>query len=156
ADASEADSIDGANAPEGGSTDARNDRPDGCTLNACGGCTALTAQPGDACGQCGKYACDPSKESVSCRDPGDARVKQVAAGLTRTCVLMTSGGVRCWGSNSAGELGDGSNNPRTGPQLTDVLTGVRAITAGYQHTCALMESGSVRCWGSNYGGKLGD
>jgi len=67
---------------------------------------------------------------------------------------METGGVRCWGLNNSGQLGDGTNtsNYTTG----DVLTGVRAIAAGYSHTCALMETGGVRCWGANLYGQLGD
>jgi alpha-tubulin suppressor-like RCC1 family protein len=33
-------------------------------------------------------------------------VASLAAGLTHVCALMTSGGVRCWGGNDGGQLGD--------------------------------------------------
>jgi hypothetical protein len=35
-------------------------------------------------------------------------VTQIAAGNAYTCALLSDGTVRCWGSNSAGQLGDGS------------------------------------------------
>jgi len=81
--------------------------------------------------------------------------KAIAAGDQHTCALMVSGGVRCWGDNLYGQLGDGTTTDRKTPQTSDVLTGVQAIAAGDSHTCALMDSGGVRCWGDNYFGELG-
>jgi alpha-tubulin suppressor-like RCC1 family protein len=85
-------------------------------------------------------------------------VKAIAAGYAHTCALMTTGGVRCWGSNQWGQLGDDTSlgSYRSTPPSTDVLTGVEAIVTGAMHTCALMTTGGVRCWGENSSGQLGD
>jgi len=83
-------------------------------------------------------------------------VSAITAGFGHVCALMTAGGVRCWGRNDQGQLGDGTLLDRLTPTDTDVLTEVQAITAGYSHTCALMKTGAVRCWGSRGEGQLGD
>jgi alpha-tubulin suppressor-like RCC1 family protein len=69
---------------------------------------------------------------------------------------MTTGSVRCWGENTYGQLGDGTNESREMQSATDVLTDVQAISVGGAFTCALTVTGGVRCWGNNYAGQLGD
>ena len=81
-------------------------------------------------------------------------IKAVAMGRTHSCVLTTTGGVRCWGGNASGQLGEIAGNSMP-PSLSDVLTGVQAISAGNDYTCALMMNGGVRCWGINSAGELG-
>jgi alpha-tubulin suppressor-like RCC1 family protein len=81
---------------------------------------------------------------------------KVAAGGLFTCVLMSSGGVRCWGVNGAGQLGDGTLVGRLDPQYVSGLTeGVHAISAGGAHACALTNDGNAWCWGANSAGQVG-
>ena len=73
-----------------------------------------------------------------------------------TCALMDDGRVKCWGSNSAGQLGDGTKTDRNTPVYVDGLTRVAQISAGNTHTCSVTEAGVAQCWGSNSSGRLGD
>ena len=83
-------------------------------------------------------------------------VKMIAAGGDYTCAVMESGGVKCWGEGTSGQLGNGGVMNASVPQEVIGLDGkVTSIALGFYHTCALMDDGVLKCWGSHYTGMLG-
>lgn len=81
----------------------------------------------------------------------------VAAGYNHTCALMAGGGIKCWGDNRKGQLGDRTKLQRLKPVFVLGLNGDAVqISAGERHTCARMSTGSMKCWGFNFYGQIGD
>jgi hypothetical protein len=53
-------------------------------------------------------------------------VRSIAAGVLHTCALLDTDGVRCWGYNEEGQLGDGTTFSRPVPISTRAFRGVPA------------------------------
>lgn len=80
----------------------------------------------------------------------------IAAGEGFTCALRKDGRVLCWGDNTLGQLGDGTDRERAAPVLAVGLDDATAIAVGRRHACALRQHGALVCWGLNDEGQLGD
>ena len=71
-------------------------------------------------------------------------------------VVTEASTVRCWGGNSAGQVGNGTVSPQVfAPTTVSGLTGVTHLTAGSYFACAVT-GGAVRCWGSGVNGQFGN
>jgi len=86
---------------------------------------------------------------------GGLRYSAVVAGGQHACAITLGGSGYCWGFNSSGQLGEGSNAIQTAPTAVSGGLTLLAIAAGYTHTCALATGGVAFCWGSNASGQLG-
>ncbi len=90
-------------------------------------------------------------------------VQKITTQGLHTCMLFFGGGVKCWGENRFGELGQESNSINLPSALdatlpfVDVGEGRWAIdvTTGRWHSCVLLDNNSLKCWGDNRFGQLG-
>lgn len=78
-----------------------------------------------------------------------------------SCGIGVDSAGSCWGSNSTGQLGNGSHDTSLHPTPEPVVGGrhFKSVSGGFGHTCAVAtgpEDGVAFCWGANLSGQLGD
>jgi alpha-tubulin suppressor-like RCC1 family protein len=84
-------------------------------------------------------------------------IQQISVGTYTVCALTISGGAKCWGDNSYGEIGDGTTIERHIPTtVTGLTSSVAQISESHYTACVVMAAGSVKCWGDNSYGQIGD
>ena len=85
-------------------------------------------------------------------------VSSIALGWDHSCAITTAGGLKCWGYNSNGQLGDGTNADKSSPvDVAGLASGVAMASGGAVHTCAIASGGVAKCWGSQpVTARLGD
>ncbi len=86
-------------------------------------------------------------------------VHGIAAGGYHALALLNDGTVRAWGSNTCGQLGNGSTDSSALPVKVFGLLNVTQIVAGDNFSLALVDDGlktMVRSWGLNVNGQLGN
>src|SRR5262249_16902243 len=78
-----------------------------------------------------------------------AAAPKIAAGDTHALVLDANGTLWSWGSNTWGQLGDGTrNNVHAFPQQVVGLANVVDIAAGLRHSVAVTGDGLLWIWGN--------
>ena len=127
-------------------------------VHTCGLTTSGTAYcwGSDASGQLGDASQDSTRVSPSpVAVSGGLAFTSLSVGAAHACGRTSAGLVYCWGSNTAGQLGNGTTMRRqpTPVALSGGLT-FASVTAGGTHTCGLTTGGAY-CWGGNYFGQLG-
>ena len=89
----------------------------------------------------------------------------VEAGYLNTCVIMTTGQVKCWGYGQYGLFGPsydsiGDNNGETGESLPFVDLGTSrhatSLLLAETNACASMSDLTTLCWGDDYYGYHGN
>jgi alpha-tubulin suppressor-like RCC1 family protein len=81
---------------------------------------------------------------------------QVDAGAIHSCGVTTDEQAYCWGSNVAGELGDGTATDRLTPVAVVGGLRFRNVSAGEEHSCGVTTDNVAYCWGFNGSGQVGD
>lgn len=129
---------------------------DACALMATG---SLQCWGQNGFGELGNGTTNPQPTPVGATGMG-TKVQAVSEGDDGTCALQAvsspfKADILCWGSNWAGQVGDGSTTDRYVP--TDILLeGAQVSAAGFAHACAVDTAGGAWCWGNNHYGELGD
>jgi prepilin-type N-terminal cleavage/methylation domain-containing protein len=73
-----------------------------------------------------------------------------------TCGLRASGRIYCWGKNTEGNVGDGTNTDRSVPtEVAGSHTDWKMIFKGYRGTCGIRGTGVAYCWGNDDNGQIG-
>jgi alpha-tubulin suppressor-like RCC1 family protein len=90
---------------------------------------------------------------------GLSSVNEVGTDSHTSCAVaptLSGRNVWCWGRNSEGQVGDGTQFDRNTPVQVLTLQGALTVTSGDQHTCAVLSDTTAWCWGRNQYGELGD
>jgi len=83
-------------------------------------------------------------------------ITSIAAGQTHTCAVTSAGAALCWGDNSKGELGNGTEiGSKLPTPVSGLSSAVASISAGANFTCAATTNGEAMCWGEGSSGQLG-
>lgn len=76
-------------------------------------------------------------------------VAAIATSNANACAVLSDGTVACWGSNTYGQLGDGTNITKSTPVLVSGISTAISVVLGGYHVCALLVGGTIKCWGRN-------
>jgi alpha-tubulin suppressor-like RCC1 family protein len=90
-------------------------------------------------------------------------IQSISLSEYHACAIASDNNAYCWGSNSYGEIGDGTGDNEAFKMPSAVDTSgafsgktVKAITAGDNFTCAIASDDKAYCWGYNDYYQLGD
>jgi alpha-tubulin suppressor-like RCC1 family protein len=77
----------------------------------------------------------------------------LTVGGEHVCVRKAGDAVWCWGRNSGGRLGDGTQTNRTSPVM---VTAASSVSAGQRHTCTVRADGTAWCSGDPWRNRIGN
>jgi alpha-tubulin suppressor-like RCC1 family protein len=79
-------------------------------------------------------------------------IRQMSIAQFHACAVFEDGGVRCWGGNAAGQLGNGGVRPKSEPTPVVDIQNVAEVRVSGLQTCLRTESGAVSCMGTDVHG----
>lgn len=82
---------------------------------------------------------------------------EIQLGFTGGCSKKDSGQLYCWGYNSKGTVGNGTNATQTTPLAVPGFANIKAFSTSSVSdvVCAIKSDGTAWCWGSNATNQLG-
>ena len=88
-------------------------------------------------------------------------IGQAFEGFHTCAIVNTTNELQCWGTNTFGNLGDGSLTNETSPENIDASHDYSMISTGTGFTCGITTSGDstpnlLKCWGYDGSSQLGD
>ncbi len=102
------------------------------------------------------FSFDLSTQTVTMTNAATGTGLAVSTSGGHRCVVLADNSMKCWGSNSYGQVGNGSGGAgQTVSAPTAVAGSFQAVGTGEEHTCALTTTGDVECWGRNRIGSSG-
>jgi alpha-tubulin suppressor-like RCC1 family protein len=120
--------------------------------------TSLVAWGANSGGQLGNGSTTAATSPVTVSLPSGTTVTGEAVGANHALAVTGTGTVLAWGTNSSGQLGNGSTTSTTTPVAVSLPSGttVTEVSAGNGFSLALTSAGQVLAWGANGSGQLGD
>jgi len=79
---------------------------------------------------------------------------KMAAGYSHSLIIKTDNTLWAWGSNSYGQLGNGTKTNKLKP--VKIIDNVAQVACGTEYSLAIKTDGSLWAWGYNSSGQLGD
>jgi alpha-tubulin suppressor-like RCC1 family protein len=109
----------------------------------------------NAHGQLGDGSSRDAAQPVRVAAAADVRWSSVAVGGGATCGRHTDGTLWCWGDNTVGQLGDGTNSSRAAPVAVEPAARWLKVAVD-THVCAVRADHTLWCWGAARQGQMGE
>ncbi len=82
-------------------------------------------------------------------------VTGVSVGANHVCASTTTG-LKCWGGNKYGQVGNGQHGPSaadvgTATSVTPFAAAAKGVACGFYFSCGITSTNTVKCWGDKVG-----